>query len=99
MTVIDGPVPNRKDLVWDSSDINSDFIPMQERSDKPDNLWWCIDITENTSQELYDEIAQWCMDNAAYQCGTRYNDKWHNYYILAFFRHPDDAMAFKLRWT
>ena len=97
MTIIDGPIPNRKDLVWDSSDTNSDSIPMQERADKPDNLWWFIDISENISRELYDEIFQWCIDNTAYQCGTRYNDRWNDY-ILACFRHPDDAMAFKLRW-
>lgn len=99
MTLIDGPVPNIDDLEWDSPDIASDSIPMIERHDKPDILWWSILIEENVTEERYDEMFRWCKENAAYQCGMRYNEGWNDILIVGFFRHPDDAMAFKLAWS
>ena len=100
MTLIDGPIPNREDLVWNSSDVSGDSIPLQERYDKPDVLWWCIDIEKNVTKELYEEMLQWCKESAQYQCGMRYDDeRWgESAWIIAYFRHPDDAFNFKLSW-
>ena len=98
MTLIDGPVPNREDLVWDSSDLTGDSIPFEERHDKPDVLWWSIHIEENATNEMYEEMLQWCKINAQYQCGMRYDKEWGENYIIAFFRHPDDAFNFKMSW-
>jgi len=99
MTLVDGPIPNDEDLVWDSTDLGSDFIPMTERFDKPDILWWCIDIDENVTKARYKEMLSWCIENAQYQCGIRYNDDYFDSgFIVGYFRHPADAMAFKLAW-
>lgn len=100
MTLINKPIPNKEDLEWDSTDWDSDFIPFMESLDKIDSLWWCISIEENVSREQYAEMLLWCMENSQYQCGMKYNDDYYNEdIILGYFRHPDDAFAFKLRWS
>ena len=100
-TMIDKPAPYRDSLEWDSS--SDDFIPTQQRADV-DILWWSIHIEKGATQELYDEMFEWCEENMKYQCGLRYEDMSKHYstgddYIMGFFRHPDDAFAFKLRWV
>ena len=102
MTLIDGPIPNKKDFVWDSSDLDGDSIPLQESQRNPDVLWWCIH-EENANYDMFMEMLKWCKENCQYQSVLRYDDKdpYHNPdgYVIAYFRHPDDAMAFKLTWT
>ena len=95
------PIPDEDTLEWDSSDVLSDAIPYREQNSK--ELWWSIFVEGNVSQDLYDEMFQWCKDNAVYQCGMRYNDGsniWDHgeHFIIGSFRHPDDAFAFKLAW-
>lgn len=103
MTLIDGPVPKYKDLEWNNDDLDGDSIPISDADRDRDILWWAIHIEQNVSNELYKEIFEWCKKNSKYQCGLRYrkppgfgdNDE----YIIGYFRYPDDAMAFKLRWA
>lgn len=97
MTLINGPIPNLENLAWDSSDLNGDYIPMQESQKNPDILWWCIHIEENATRAIFNEMLQWNEENCQYQSGLRYDEI--DPYIIGYFRHPDDAFAFKLTWT
>ena len=107
-TIIDGPVPNKDDLEWNSDDLDGDSIP--SRYTNNDFLWWSIIIEENPSEELYNEIFNWCEENCEYQCALRYEpdsmtngsgfpqNPMNDGYIIGYFRHPDDALNFKWSW-
>ena len=102
MTLIDGPVPNLKELDWDSDDLDGDSIPIQDGDTDRDLFWWAITTWRDVSKEQYAKIFEWCERNPKYQCGLRYGSQSfgiEDEYIIAYFRHPDDAVMFKMVWT
>lgn len=101
MILIEGLEPNIKDLDWDSSDLYGHSIPLQDPHDQ-DTVWWAIITERDVSKEQYEKILKWCERNLKYQCGLRYGSQSfgiEDEYIIGYFRHPDDAVMFKMVWT
>lgn len=105
MIIIDGPIPNLENLEWDSDDLEGDSIPIQDADTDRDLFWWAITTWRDISDEQYKKIYEWCERNPKYQCGLRHGRRGaagfgvSEEYIIGYFRHPDDAVMFKMVWT
>ncbi len=90
------PIPDRDSLEWDSSS-DGDDIPLTEDCHKPDApLWWTIIIDDVYTNEHFENMIIWCEENVNYMCGMRLNE--YDNFVVGYFRHPDDALAFKWSW-
>lgn len=92
------PIPDVDNLEWDSSDIDGDSIPLTENCRKDDApLWWTIIVDGVYTSGHYIEMITWCEENTGYMCGIRVDIV--EQFVVGYFRHPDDALAFKWRWV